>query len=264
MPKDSPLVIAGHEFGSRLMVGTGKYSDLEVMRQALNASGSEIVTVAVRRLDLGSPGGPAIMDYIPDHFVLLPNTAGATTAGEAIRLARLARAAGLANDQNYNFIKLEVIGDEETLLPDVAATVEACKRLVADGFTVLPYTNDDPVTAVRLVEAGAATVMPMASPIGSGQGFLDVARIELIRRKVPGVPLVVDAGIGAPSDAALAMEAGADAVLVNTAIARARDPVMMAEAMKLGVEAGRTAFLAGRIPKVGYARPSSPKEGLPR
>jgi thiazole synthase len=257
-------MIAGHGFGSRLMVGTGKYDSLETMRDALTASGAEIVTVAVRRLDLSRPGGPTMMDYIPEHFVLLPNTAGATTIGEALRLARLARAAGLAGERNYNFVKLEVIGDQETLLPDVIATVEACRQLVAEGFAVLPYTNDDPVAAIRLVEAGASAVMPMASPIGSGQGFLDLARIELIRRRVPGVPLVVDAGIGAPSDAALAMEAGADAVLVNTAIARAKNPVLMAEAIRLGVQAGRAAYLAGRIPKVGYARPSSPQEGLPR
>ena len=263
MFEDKPLVIAGREFRSRLMVGTGKYDDPEVMRQALVASGAEIVTVAVRRLDLSQSAGRTVLDYIPEGMVLLPNTAGANTLDEALRIARLARAAGLASERNHNFVKLEVIGDNETLLPDVAATIEATRQLVAEGFCVLPYTNDDPVAAMRLVEAGAATVMPLGSFIGSGQGVLDPARLGLVRSRVTSVPVVVDAGIGAPSDAALAMEAGADAVLVNTAIARAGDPVLMAKAMKVGVEAGRAAHLAGRIPKQRLATPSSPTEGVP-
>lgn len=264
MVNDQPLRIAGHEFGSRLMVGTGKYETLDVMREALAASGSEIVTVAVRRLDLSAGPGKSVLDYIPGHMILLPNTAGAATVEEAVRIARLARAAGLASERNHGFLKLEVIGDSQTLLPDVAATIEACRLLVAEGFTVLPYTNDDPVAAIRLVEAGAATVMPMGSFIGSGQGVLDPDRLAIIRQRVTTVPVIVDAGIGAPSDAALSMETGADAVLINTAIARARDPVLMAEAMRLGVQAGRAAYLAGRMPRSGSAAASSPTEGVPK
>ncbi len=261
---DGPLRIAGHEFRSRLLVGTGKYESLEVMREALLASGAEIVTVAVRRLDLTSGPGRSVLDYIPGHMILLPNTAGATTVEEALRLARLARAAGLASERNHVFVKLEVIGDPQTLLPDVAATVEACRRLVAEGFAVLPYTNDDPVAAMRLVEAGASTVMPMGSFIGSGQGVLDPQRLAIIRQRVTAVPVIVDAGIGAPSDAALSMETGADAVLVNTAIAKARNPVLMAAAMRMGVEAGRAAYLAGRMSRLPVAAASSPTEGVPK
>lgn len=250
------LVIAGREFNSRLMVGTGKYSSLEIMRKAIEASGAEIVTVAVRRLNLGS-SEPSILDYLDlKKITLLPNTAGATTVDEAVRLARLAREAGLSD-----MIKLEVIGDEETLLPDPVATIEATRILVQEGFIVLPYTNQDPVVARRLVEAGAATVMPLGSPIGSGQGLPNFEHIQLIIQRV-NVPVIVDAGIGAPSDAALAMEIGADACLINTAIAQAKDPVAMAEAMKLAVEAGRKCFLAGRIPKRTFASPSSPTEGM--
>ncbi|GFN22593.1 thiazole synthase [Thermanaeromonas sp. C210] len=250
------LVIAGREFNSRLMVGTGKYSSMEVMQKAIEASGAEIVTVAVRRLNLGS-NEPSILDYLDlKKITLLPNTAGAYTVDEAVRLARLAREAGLSD-----MIKLEVIGDEETLLPDPVATIEATRILVQEGFIVLPYTTQDPVVARRLVEAGAATVMPLGSPIGSGQGLPNFEHIKLIIDRV-NVPVIVDAGIGAPSDAALAMEIGADACLINTAIAQARDPVLMAEAMKQAVEAGRKGFLAGRIPKRPYASPSSPTEGM--
>ncbi|MBE3580059.1 MAG: thiazole synthase [Thermoanaerobacteraceae bacterium] len=250
------LVIAGREFNSRLMVGTGKYSSMEVMQKAIEASGAEIVTVAVRRLNLGS-NEPSILDYLDlKKITLLPNTAGAYTVDEAVRLARLAREAGLSD-----MIKLEVIGDEETLLPDPVATIEATRILVQEGFIVLPYTTQDPVVARRLVEAGAATVMPLGSPIGSGQGLPNFEHIKLIIDRV-NVPVIVDAGIGAPSDAALAMEIGADACLINTAIAQARDPVLMAQAMKQAVEAGRKGFLAGRIPKRSYASPSSPTEGM--
>ncbi|HBT47872.1 MAG TPA: thiazole synthase [Peptococcaceae bacterium] len=250
------LVIAGREFNSRLMVGTGKYSSMEIMQKAIEASGAEIVTVAVRRLNLGSRE-PSLLDYLDlKKITLLPNTAGAYTVDEAVRLARLAREAGLSD-----MIKLEVIGDEETLLPDPVATIEATRILVQEGFIVLPYTTQDPVVARRLVEVGAATVMPLGSPIGSGQGLPNFEHIKLIIDRV-NVPVIVDAGIGAPSDAALAMEIGADACLINTAIAQAKDPVLMAEAMKLAVEAGRKGFLAGRIPKKTYATPSSPTEGM--
>jgi len=264
MFNDEPLIIAGREFRSRLMVGTGKFANNDIMREALAASGAEIVTVAVRRLDLKAAPGSSVLDYIPPGMILLPNTAGANTVDEALHIARLARAAGLASERNLNLIKLEVIGDNETLLPDVAATIEACRELAADGFVVLVYTNDDPVAAVRLVEAGAAAVMPMGSYIGSGQGVLDLGRLQLIRRRVTSVPVVVDAGIGAPSDASLAMETGYDAVLVNTAIARADDPVLMAKAMRMGVDAGRAAYLAGRIPRRAVASPSSPVTGVPK
>ncbi|MBE3572605.1 MAG: thiazole synthase [Moorella humiferrea] len=253
---DDKLVIAGRAFNSRLMVGTGKYATMEVMREAIAASGAEIVTVAVRRMNLQSPG-PSLLDYLDlDKITLLPNTAGATTVEEAVRLARLAREAGLSN-----MVKLEIIGDEETLLPDPVATIEATRILVEEGFIVLPYTTQDVVVARRLVEAGAATVMPLGSPIGSGQGLPNFDAIKLIIDRV-NVPVIVDAGIGAPSDAALAMEIGAAACLINTAIAKARDPVLMAAAMRQAVIAGRQGYLAGRIPKKTYASPSSPTEGM--
>lgn len=253
---EDKLVIAGRAFNSRLMVGTGKYATMEVMREAIAASGAEIVTVAVRRMNLQSPG-PSLLDYLDlDKITLLPNTAGATTVEEAVRLARLAREAGLSN-----MVKLEIIGDEETLLPDPVATIEATRILVEEGFIVLPYTTQDVVVARRLVEAGAATVMPLGSPIGSGQGLPNFEAIKLIIDRV-NVPVIVDAGIGAPSDAALAMEIGADACLINTAIAQARDPVLMAAAMCQAVIAGRQGYLAGRIPKKTYASPSSPTEGM--
>ncbi|QGP92442.1 Thiazole synthase [Neomoorella glycerini] len=253
---DDKLVIAGREFNSRLMVGTGKYATMELMQQAIAASGAEIVTVAVRRINLQSPG-PSLLDYLDlQKITLLPNTAGATTVDEAVRLARLAREAGLSD-----MIKLEVIGDQETLLPDPVATIEATRILVQEGFIVLPYTTQDVVVARRLVEAGAATVMPLGSPIGSGQGLPNFDAIKLIIDRV-NVPVVVDAGIGAPSDAALAMEIGASACLINTAIAEARDPVLMAAAMRQAVIAGRMSYLAGRIPKKTYASPSSPTAGM--
>lgn len=248
------LVIAGRAFRSRLMVGSGKYPTNEVMREALERSGAEVVTVAVRRVNLG--GGPSLLDCIDrDRYFILPNTAGCYSVEDAIRVARLAREAGLSN-----WVKLEVLGDEATLLPDPVATIEACRRLVEEGFVVLPYTTDDHIVARRLVEAGAATVMPFGSPIGTGQGVLDLRRVRRIVDTVP-VPVVVDAGLGAPSDAAQALEAGASAVLINTAIACAQDPAAMAEAMALGVRAGRMAYLAGRIPRREEASPSSPAAG---
>jgi thiazole synthase len=252
------LVIAGRSFRSRLMVGTGKYRTMEEMRQALDASGAEIVTVAVRRVNLDERE-ESLLAYIDlDRYFLLPNTAGCHTAEEAIRTARLARAAGLSN-----WVKLEVIPDDGTLLPDPVATVEAAKVLVEEGFVVLPYTTDDHTVAKRLLDIGCATIMPYGSAIGTGQGLPNPERLKRIIDLVDGrVPVVIDAGIGAPSDAALAMELGADAVLVNTAIAKADDPVAMARAMALGVEAGRMAYRAGRIPKSDVPSPSSPVEGL--
>lgn len=254
-----PLVIAGRRFKSRLMVGTGKHATDEIMKECLNRSGAEIVTVAVRRVNLDKPQEKSLLDYIDlNRFTILPNTAGAYTVEEAVRLARLGRAAGLSD-----MVKLEVIGDPETLLPDPVATIEATRILAEEGFTVLPYTTQDPIVARRLVEAGAATVMPLGSPIGSGQGCPDFTAIKMIIDRV-SVPVIVDAGLGVPSDAAAAMETGADGVLINTAIAQADNPPLMAEAMKLAVEAGRMALKAGRIPRRAYASPSSPTEGLPK
>ncbi len=257
---NDPLDIAGVRFGSRLFLGTGKYPDNATMTASLDAAGTEMVTVAIRFMDLdGAANGQAgILDSLNlSRFRLLPNTAGAYTVEDAVKMARLARAA-----TGTNWIKLEVIGDRTTLWPDVTGTIEATKILVEDGFVVLPYTSPDLVAAIRLQEAGAATVMPLASPIGSGQGVQDWASIKRIIDAVT-VPVVVDAGIGTASDAALAMELGADAVLVNTAVARATDPVRMAWAMRLGTEAGRLAFLAGRMPMSVTAHPSSPTEGVP-
>lgn len=251
------LVIAGHRFRSRLILGSGKFPDYETMNRAYEAARTEMITVALRRLDLDNPNAKTLLDYIDwSRYRILPNTAGARTADEAIRTARLARAMGLSD-----FIKVEVIPDPKYLLPDPVGTFEACKVLVEEGFIVMPYINDDPVLAKRLEEIGCATVMPLASPIGSGQGMVNFEQIKIIIEQA-NVPVIVDAGIGAPSDAALAMEIGADACLVNTAIARARDPVLMAEAIAMGVEAGRKAFLAGRIPKLPYASASSPLEGV--
>lgn len=251
------LVIAGRSFASRLMVGTGKYSAFPMMQEALAASGTEIVTVAVRRVNL-EEREESLLAYLDlDQYFLLPNTAGCHTAEEAVRTARLARAAGLSN-----WVKLEVIPDDGTLLPDPIATVEAAKTLVSEGFVVLPYTTDDHTVARRLLEVGCATIMPFGSAIGTGQGLPDPERIKRIIDLVDGrVPVVVDAGIGAPSDASLAMELGADAVLVNTAIAKAENPVTMAKAMALGVEAGRQAYLSGRIARSQVASPSSPEAG---
>ncbi|MHB1006533.1 MAG: thiazole synthase [Chloroflexota bacterium] len=253
------LIIAGKEFRSRLMVGTGKYRSHEEMNAALEASGCEIVTVAIRRLDLDDPTKKTLLDYVDwSKYTILPNTAGARTAEEAVRTARLARAMGLSN-----WVKLEVIPDPKYLFPDPIATLEAARILVGEGFVVLPYINADAVLAKRLEEIGTATVMPLGSPIGSGQGIVTATQIRCIIEQSK-VPVVVDAGLGVPSDAAAAMEMGADACLINTAIALAEDPAMMGEAMRLGVEGGRKAYLAGRIPKKAYATASSPLEGVVR
>jgi thiazole synthase len=250
------LVLAGREFRSRLIVGTGKYPSFQVMKDAHEASGAEMVTVAVRRVDLKARGPENLLDHIdPRRLFLLPNTAACYTAEEAARTARLCREAGLSN-----WVKLEVIGDEKTLYPDIEALLSATRTLVKEGFIVLPYTTDDVVAARRLEEAGAAAVMPLGAPIGSGLGIQNPLNIRLIKEAVK-VPVIVDAGVGTASDASIAMELGADGVLMNTAIALARDPVRMARAMKLAVEAGREAFLAGRIPRKSYATPSSPTEG---
>lgn len=251
------LKIGTREFHSRLILGTGKYRDFEEMRASLESSGAQIITVALRRLDLSNPQQPTLLDYIdPDRYVILPNTAGCKTAQEAVQTARLAAAMGLPN-----WVKLEVIPDPKYLLPDPIATLEATKILVEEGFDVLPYINADPVLALRLQDAGAATVMPLGSAIGSGQGLLNLSQIQIIIEQAR-VPVVVDAGIGAPSDAALAMELGAAACLVNTAVAQAKNPEQMAHAIKLGVEAGRAAFLAGRISRQPHATASSPTTGL--
>lgn len=254
------LVIAGRTFRSRLIVGTGKYRTLEEMVQAHEASGAEMVTVAVRRVNLNDRSKKSLLGAIDTKkFFILPNTAGCYTADEAIRTARLAREVGLSN-----WIKLEVIGDEKTLFPDVAQLVEATRVLVKEDFVVLPYTNDDLVTARKLVEAGAAAVMPLGAPIGSGMGIQNQANMRILRESITEVPLIVDAGVGTASDAVIAMELGADGVLMNTAIAQAQDPVRMAQAMKYAVEAGRQAYLSGRIPKKLYASASSPLEGVVR
>jgi len=254
---EDKLVIAGKEFSSRLIVGTGKYRNEQEMVAALEASGTEIVTVAIRRLDLDHPDKRTILDYIdPKKYFILPNTAGCQTAEEAKRIARLARSIGLSN-----WVKLEVVPDPKYLLPDPVETLKAAADLIEEGFVVLPYINDDPVLAKRLEEVGCATVMPLASPIGSGRGMINFDQIKIIIEQ-SHVPVVVDAGLGAPSDAALAMEIGSSAVLINSAIARAGDPVKMARAMKLAVEAGRLCYLAGRIPKMEIGIPSSPQEGL--
>jgi len=257
MVEDSKLVIAGREFKSRLMVGTGKYRDNPTMVEALAASGAEVVTVAVRRIDLKRSTEEALLNFIdPEKYFILPNTAGCYTVDDAVRTARLAREAGLSE-----WIKLEVIGDQETLLPDTAGLLEATKTLTAEGFKVLPYTNEDLVVARRLEEAGAVAVMPLASPIGSGMGILNPVNILFIKEAVK-VPVIVDAGVGTASDAAVAMELGVEGVLMNTGIAGARDPVAMAQAMRLAIESGRLAYLAGRIPKKKYAEPSSPTTGM--
>ncbi len=254
-----PLVVAGVELRSRLFIGTGKYPTDESMVAALEASGCELVTVALRRLDLDDPKKKTILDVIDwKRFRILPNTAGCRTAEEAIRIARLARSMGLSD-----WVKLEVIPDPRYLFPDPEETLKAARVLVDEGFKVLPYINADPVLARKLEEIGTVTVMPLGSPIGSGQGVQTLEQIRIIVDQAH-VPVVVDAGIGVPSDAALAMEIGADAVLVNTAIALANDPALMAEAIKEGVEAGRKAYLAGRIPRRGDASPSSPTEGVSR
>lgn len=248
--------IGKHTFTSRLLVGTGKFPSLEVMKEAHLASGAEIVTVAVRRLDLQATGAASLLEWIPKHMTLLPNTAACFTADEAIRTARLGRELGMGD-----LVKLEVIGDQRTLFPDVVGLVEAARVLVKEGFTVLPYTNDDPVTARRLEDAGCAAVMPLGAPIGSGLGIRNPYNLRIIMEAAK-IPVLVDAGVGTASDAAIAMELGAVAVLMNTAIAGARQPILMAEAMRDAVAAGRKAYLAGRIPMKLHAAASSPMAGL--
>jgi thiazole synthase len=254
-----PLVIAGKAFQSRLIVGTGKYKNGAETQAAIEASGAEMVTVAVRRVNLDR-SKESLLDYIdPQRYFLLPNTAGCYTAEEAIRAARLGREVGISD-----WVKIEVIGDQATLYPDIHATVEATRTLVKEGFTVLPYTSDDIVVARRLIDAGAAAVMPLAAPIGSGLGIQNRATLQILRERITEVPLIVDAGVGTASDAALAMEMGADGVLMNTAIAAAENPILMAEAMQHAVLAGRQAYLAGRMPRRLYATASSPMEGISR
>ena len=255
--KDTPFTIGTRTFQSRLMVGTGKYRSNEEMVRAIEASGAEIVTVAVRRVDLDRSRDASILHHLdPKRYLLLANTAGCYSAADAIRYARLGREAGF-----NEFVKLEVIGDQETLLPDVAGLLEATAVLVREGFTVLAYTNEDLITALRLEAAGAAAVMPLASPIGSGLGLLNPFSVRTIKRRLK-VPVVVDAGVGTASDACLTMEQGVDGILMNTALAAAQDPVTMAHAMRLAVDAGRAAFLAGRMPRREVAMPSSPLEGM--
>jgi thiazole synthase len=252
-----PLVIAHKAFQSRLIVGTGKYKDGAETQAAIEASGAEMVTVAVRRVNLDR-SKESLLDFIdPQRYFLLPNTAGCYTADEAIRAARLGREVGLSD-----WVKIEVIGDQATLYPDVQATLEAARTLVKEGFTVLPYTSDDIVFARRLIDVGAAAVMPLAAPIGSGLGIQNRATLQILREKISEVPLIVDAGVGTASDASLAMEMGADGVLMNTAIAAAANPILMAEAMQHAVLAGRQAFIAGRMPRRLYATASSPLEGI--
>ncbi|MGB7590728.1 MAG: thiazole synthase [Terriglobia bacterium] len=254
------LRIAGREFHSRLIIGTGKYKSFQEMARAHEASGAEIVTVAVRRVNLTDRSKESLLDYVDrKKFFILPNTAGCYTGDEAIRTARLAREVGLSN-----WIKLEVIGDEKTLFPDNFELVRATETLVKEGFVVLPYTNDDLISARRLIDAGAAAVMPLGAPIGSGLGIQNPANIRILREMITSVPLILDAGVGTASDATIAMELGADAVLMNTGIAGALDPILMAQAMQHAVIAGRQAYLAGRMQKKLYAAASSPLEGVVR
>jgi len=266
-PGLQPLTIAGRTLRSRLFVGTGKYRDFPTMQAALDASGAEVVTVAVRRERLYNDRGRSLLDFIDlDRFLILPNTAGCFSAEDAVRVARLGRELlEQLNNPGAGWVKLEVLGDRKTLLPDPVGTLEATRELVKDGFQVLCYTSDDPISAERIKSAGAASVMPAGSPIGSGQGVLNpnniVLCLELLKHADPDYPVIVDAGVGAASDTATAMELGADGVLLNTAIAHASDPVMMAHAMRKAAEAGRQSYLAGRIPKKRYATASSPLEG---
>ena len=254
-----PLIIAGKAYQSRLLTGTGKFTDFDQTRRATEAAGAQIVTVAIRRTNLGqSPNEPNLLDVLPPHlYTLLPNTAGCYTAEEAVRTCRLARELL----DGHALVKLEVLGDQRTLFPDVVGTLKAAEQLVADGFQVMVYTSDDPILAKRLEEIGCVAVMPLAAPIGSGLGIQNKYNLlEIIENAK--VPIIVDAGVGTASDAAIAMELGCDGVLMNTAIAGARDPILMASAMKKAVEAGREAFLAGRIPRKRYASASSPVDGL--
>lgn len=253
-----PLVIAGREFQSRLLIGTGKYRSFQEMARCHAASGAEVVTVAVRRVNLTDRSKESLLDYIDrDRMFILPNTAACYTADDAIRTARLAREMGLSN-----WVKLEVIGDEKTLFPDNAGLLEATRVLAREGFVVLPYTNDDLINARRLIDAGAAAVMPLAAPIGSGLGIQNLTNLRIMREMITEVPLIVDAGVGTASDAAIAMEMGSDGILMNTAVAAAGDPEKMSRAMKLAVEAGRLAFESGRMEKKLYASASSPLAGV--
>ena len=254
------LMIAGRAFRSRLIVGTGKYRSFQEMARAHVASGADMVTVAVRRVNLTDRSKESLLDYIDrEKIFILPNTAGCYSADEAVRTARLGREVGLSN-----WVKLEVIGDQQTLFPDTEELVRATQILVKEGFVVLPYTNDDLVVARKLIDAGAAAVMPLGAPIGSGMGIQNHANLRILRERITEVPMIVDAGVGTASDAAVAMEIGADGVLMNTAIAEAQDAIVMAEAMREGVSAGRKAFLAGRMPKKLYASASSPLSGVVR
>ena len=255
--QNDPLIIAGREFTSRLWVGTGKYKDFAETKKAIEASGADVVTVAVRRVNITDRSKENLLDYLdPKKYIILPNTAGCYNVEDALRYARLARAAGVSD-----LIKLEVLGDERTLFPDTAGLIEAARILVKEGFIVLPYTNDDPIVAQKLVDVGCPAVMPLAAPIGSGLGIRNPYNLKIIMEMIK-VPIIVDAGVGTASDAAFAMELGADAVLMNTAIAGAKDPIAMAEAMKYGVYAGRLAYKAGRLPRKLYATASSPIEGM--
>ena len=254
------LIIAGRDFQSRLIVGTGKYRSFQEMARAHTASGAGMITVAVRRVNLTDRSKESLLDYIDrEKFFILPNTAACYTADEAVRTARLGREAGLSN-----WVKLEVIGDQQTLFPDTEQLLVATRILVKEGFVVLPYTNDDLVVARKLIDAGAAAVMPLAAPIGSGLGIQNETALRILRERITEVPMIVDAGVGTASDASLAMELGADGVLMNTAIAEAQDAVLMAEAMRDAVIAGRKAFLAGRMAKRLYASASSPMAGVVR
>jgi len=266
--EDAGLVIGGRRFTSRLIAGTGKYPSFAVMREALDASGVEVVTVAVRRERLYNDKGESLLDHLDlTRYTILPNTAGCFTAEDAVRVARLGRdLLEQLGNAGASWVKLEVLGDKKTLLPDPVGTIEATKQLVADGFEVLAYTSDDPIAAARIKQAGAAAVMPAGSPIGSGQGVLNrnnlVLCLETLKAGDAGYPVIVDAGVGAASDVSIAMELGADGVLLNTAIAHAKDPVLMGHAMRHATLAGRQSYLAGRIPKRLYASASSPWEGV--
>ena len=255
--RDTALVIGGRTFGSRLLVGTGKYKDNDTMARAIEAAGAEVVTVAVRRVNLDRTKEEGILFHLdPKRYFLLANTAGCYSAEDAMRYARLAREAGF-----NEFVKLEVIGDQETLLPDVVGLLEAARQLVSEGFKVMAYTNEDLITALRLEDAGCVAVMPLASPIGSGLGLLNPYHVRIIKQRLK-VPVIVDAGVGTASDACVTMEQGVDGILMNTAIAAAQDPVAMGHAMRLSVEAGRAAYLAGRMPRREVAVPSSPITGM--
>lgn len=266
-PADRPLVIGGRTLGSRLIAGTGKYKSYDIMRSALDACGVDVVTVAIRRERLINEKGESLLQFLDlARYTILPNTAGCFSAEDAVRVARLGREIlSQVNNSGASWVKLEVLGDRKTLLPDPVGTIEATKELVADGFKVLAYTSDDPISAARIKDAGAAAVMPAGSPIGSGQGILNrnniVLCLETLKQGDPAFPVIVDAGVGSASDVSIAMELGADGVLLNTAIAHATDPVLMAHAMRHATLAGRQSYLAGRIPKRLYATASSPWEG---